>query len=345
MKYDLASIDENINDNREGSEVGKIIRKIRDTGYSLHCKEEIIIYVQNHQVALIKKKEVSFDPSKYDEILFYMETYFEEYLKGSLPISILGKQSTILQTQDAIKNCKILFSEKSSLKLFSLMDEFLNPTKANCTIQNCNYIRNFWECWSIEFIKFCELHDEEHLIGFLISQNFNAPHFFTYLTNEITSELNNEDDPTNQKIVLERYLRKYNMVLPCNNKEYKVGFPNIRELVTNWVSREIKYCKKRQKQFNPDQTTLLGNDPGSIQKIETSLSVPQLACLFKMLSKSGIVTNPVKTEMLEAVSKSFKTKKTETIALESLHNKFYNMEDKTRESVKQLLKQVILEID
>ena len=345
MKYDLESIDETINDNREGSEVGEIIRKIRETGFSLNSKEEILIYVQNHQLALINKKKVGIENEKLDKILFFLETYFWDSLKESSPVSELGKQALISQTENAIKNCKSLFADRTNPKLFNLIEELLNPANANCTIHNCNYIREFWENWFTDFVKFCELYNEENLIAFLISQNFNSPHFFVYMTIQITSEMDNEYNPINQKIALEGFTRKFSSAVPGKNLEYRVGFPNIAELITNWINREIKYCLKRQKQFNPEQTVLIGSDPVSAKKIETSLSVPQLACLLKMLNKSGIITNPVKTELLEAVSKSFKTKKTENIALESLHNKFYNIEDKTRESVKQLLKQVILEID
>ena len=343
MKYDLASIDETINDNQEESEVGKIIRKIRETGFSLNSKEELLIYVQNHQLALINKKKAGIEIEKFDEILFNLETYFWDFLKETLPVSELGKQALIWQTENAIKNCKSLFADSTDPKLFSLIDELLNPANANCTIHNCNYIKEFWESWSTDFIKFCKLHDEENLIAFLISQNFNSPHFFVYITDQIKSEMNNEDNPINQKIALESLVRRFSSAVPCKNLEYRVGFQNISELIINWVNREMKYCLKRQSQFNPEQTVLMGNDLGSAKKIETSLSVPQLACLFKMLSKSGIITNPVKTEMLESVSKSFKTKKAEVIALESLHNKYYNMEDKTRETVKQLLQKVLLE--
>ena len=343
MKYDLDPIDETINDNREGSEVGEIIKKLRNTAFSLHTKEELTIYVQNHQKDLLKKKEALVYDAKCDKILFFLETYFEEYLNRNLPISELGKQSITLQTSNTIEIFKTSISDRISPRLLLLIDQLLNAENVTTTIHNCFYIREFWDCWNTDFNKFYEELNEVRFVQFLISQNFNSPHFFTFLTNQITSDLNNEDDPIHQRIVLESYQKKYNIVLPCLTKEYKIGFPSIVDLVSNWINREIKYCKKRQKLFNPAQTTLISKEINSIQKIETSLSVPQLACLFKMLSKSGIITNPVKTEMLEVVSKAFKTKKTEVIALESLHNKFYNTEDKTRETVKQLLKQVVLE--
>ncbi|MBC7390762.1 MAG: hypothetical protein H7329_16240 [Opitutaceae bacterium] len=90
MNYDLATIDETINDNRKGSEVGEIIIKIRETVFSLRTKEEITIYVQNHQRALIKQRESSIQSTRFDEILFYLETYFCNHLDGSLPISDWG---------------------------------------------------------------------------------------------------------------------------------------------------------------------------------------------------------------------------------------------------------------
>ena len=111
MNYDLATIDETINDNRKGSEVGKIIIKIRETVFSLQSKEEITIYVQNHQRALIKQKESSIQSARFDEILFYLETYFWNHLDGSLPISDLGKEALSQRFQTSIDHCSsILFS-------------------------------------------------------------------------------------------------------------------------------------------------------------------------------------------------------------------------------------------
>ena len=342
MKYSLKPIDDLINENWGGqSEVENIVKEIRDTAFSLRTEEETKLFLQKHQFALNKSKSKNAAHDNCDKILFYLETYFLKYLDGRSLVSDLGKEALHQQCQQAINDAEQILPNILSKKLWHFVNVLLNPLKVHCTIDRGNYILQFWENWKTDFIQFYEVHDEDNFIAFAITQNFNSPGFYGYVLDHITKELDNEDNPFLQKQILEIYLRKYCSGPKRLDVQHTPSLDNVCNLLENWLLLGIKHCKKRQKEYNPSQTKLLQKPDQDLPKIETSLSVPQLAYFFRILNKAGIITNEVNREMLEIVSKTFKTKKTDNIALESLYNKFFNAEDGTKESVKQVVKQLL----
>ena len=341
MKYSLKPIDDLINESWGGqSEVENVLNEIRDTAFGLRTEEETKLYLQKHQFALNQSKSKKIGYDNCDQILYFLEAYFWKYLDGRSLVSDLGKEALYQQCKEAIEEATQLLPTILSKKLWHYVDVLLNPLKVHCTIARGNYILQFWESWSTEYIRFHEVHDEDNFIAFLITQNFNSPGFYGYVLQHITKEINNEDDPFLQQQILEIYLNKYCSGPKRLDLQHTPSLDNIFHLLENWILLQIKKCKKRQKGFNPSQTKLLKQPEQEFPKIETSLSVSQLAYFFRVLNKAGIITNEVQREMLEIVSRTFKTKKADKIALESLYNKFFNAEDGTRESVKQIVKQL-----
>ncbi len=344
MKYNLKPIDDLINENwGEESGVEKIVKEIRDTAFGLRTEEETKLYLQKHQFALNQSKDKCVAAANCDKVLYFLETYFWNYLDSKSPISDQGKQALYRHCELAIGQAVQLLPNLLSKKLWHQTDVLLNPLKVHCTIDRANYLKAFWESWP-DYFLFHEEHTEDNFISFLISQNFNSPSFYGYVLECITKETNNADDPLLQKQLLEKCLKKY-----CTGPKridlcHTPSMTNVFDMLERWLLVEIKKCKKKQRSYDPRQTTLVV-DQANVHKIEISLSVSQLACLFRIMNQTDIITNEVHREMLETVSKTFKTKKTENIALESLYNKFFNIEAGTKDSMKQVLKQLLRELD
>lgn len=72
-------------------------------------------------------------------------------------------------------------------------------------------------------------------------------------------------------------------------------------------------------------------------KLNTKLSVPQLAYLTKIFIESGVLQNRNQREVLKFLAQFVRTKKAENISAESLRSKFYNVEENTKETVKDVL--------
>ena len=67
------------------------------------------------------------------------------------------------------------------------------------------------------------------------------------------------------------------------------------------------------------------------------MSVPQLGFFMKLLVDTGVVNNKNQTELLKTICRSVRTLRNETISIDSLHNKYYNVDKNTIESVKDKL--------
>ncbi len=228
-------------------------------------------------------------------------------------------------------------------KLYLYLQPLIYPENYKpYTIYYSKYVARFWENWFSDFGYSISNLTEEAVISYLISQNFNSPTIFTYITGEIIGELDQDDDPYSQEQVLISHSKRFNRTPAKIGNPFRTDYPDSKPLLLDWLTSEIKQCRKRQKKYNPDQQTIL---PKEGHKIETSMSVAQTAYLFKLLNKTGVITNKTQMEMLHVLSEKFRSKKTETISLESLHNKYYNVEDKTKESVKAILEKIIKSIE
>ncbi|MGC8823154.1 MAG: hypothetical protein ACP5PZ_00980 [Bacteroidales bacterium] len=65
------------------------------------------------------------------------------------------------------------------------------------------------------------------------------------------------------------------------------------------------------------------------------MSVAQLGFLLKIAFEVGIVKNPNQRDVIGFMANHTKTKQADTISPESLRTRFYNIEDSTRQAVKE----------
>jgi hypothetical protein len=80
-------------------------------------------------------------------------------------------------------------------------------------------------------------------------------------------------------------------------------------------------------------------------KIKTKLTVPQLAYLFRVLNKMGLVESSSQTNILKFISETFETDNVADISVKSLRSKYYSLEKKARAATREQLMQIIHFID
>jgi hypothetical protein len=345
LKYNLQFFDQLINNNGEGvkEKMHTIIEEIKETAFTLRTEEEIKLYIQNHQSALIEHKKCDSVSIECDQILYFLETNFQRFTNEMLLVSDLGKQWLYNQYVGFVDEWKHAIKVSLNEKLRQQMEPLTEPEKCNhCTIHYVKYVSQFWNNWVNDYSSPVHVLKDEVMINFLISQNFNSPTFFKYIVGEIIGELHQEDDPYVQEHVLLSYAKRFSIIPVKIGVPFRPDYPCIKPILEEWINIEIKQCRKKQKKHNPEQQAILSK---GIHKIETSMSVAQTAYLFKLLSKSGIVANKTQMDILHVLSERFTSKKADQISFDSLHNKYYNVEDRTKESVRELLEKLIKSIE
>ncbi len=178
--------------------------------------------------------------------------------------------------------------------------------------------------------------DEGIIKKILFSNNFNSWKFLFYLTEEIKNSVEAEDTLTGQ---LEKYYWHQKVVNQSLTKpslflHYKRA--SIKDSLSAWISEEIIFVEKRFQLLQPvngSQNRLINGN----FKIETELSVPQLAFFIRILTETGTIRNKNLKELLGFFSRHFQTKRVLNISLASLYSKYYNVTDSDKSVVKSFL--------
>lgn len=171
----------------------------------------------------------------------------------------------------------------------------------------------------------------------LIAYNFNSLPVVHYLVSTIIEDVE-KIEPVKDKIERLYHWQKLINQVP-GNPAY--AFTDKRDAVNyflnNWTQEEIRFYEKSLLLFS-------GVYPGSIPgiantgfKIETDLSVSQIACVVRLLMECDIFRNDNVRGLLYFLADHIRSKKQENISAESLRLKYYNIEESTREQVRKVL--------
>lgn len=341
MKYNLSLFDKQIDGDQTEEGIEKsIINEIKESVFRQETKEAILILIRNNQTALNIYKQRESLREKCDEVQYYLEKHFYQYLDESFPVSDIGMRELITKTNFVIAEIKELvanFDEDFKRTLQPLYElQPVNELQPPKTIHYAHYVNDFCNTWTKEFVytgQDQEYH-KELLIRFLITYNYNYPAFIEYITNQVFERVSHESNPHAQLETLHYYLRQISGIPSCSIMSFSIGFDSVKMTYKAWLTEEIKYVTKQIKNYSPAQLNLYQHDDS---KIETSLSVAETAYFAKLMYTSGVTTNSSQQEVLQVISKTVKTKKTAKLSLGSLQNKYYEVEERTKESIKKIL--------
>ena len=157
---------------------------------------------------------------------------------------------------------------------------------------------------------------------------------FYYNISIIKQELNKEPVVSKQVHLLYHYLKEYNQMQVSTNLVYNPNLPPTKLQVITWIEEELNYIQRinnRVEEGAPDPTKDKKN------KISLNLSVAQLAYFVKLLVEVKIMDGTNQNELMRFLVNHCQTFKTEVISFKSLSSKFYNIEQSTKQSVKDII--------
>jgi hypothetical protein len=248
-----------------------------------------------------------------------------------------NKISLLKEQLDNVDNRLLTF-------IFSPFQKIISQSETPLTLRRLHYLNKLLN----ELLKIpCSIEANEKtelLKQKLIYYNFNSWRFFHYLTEEIIHEVQLEETKKDQ-------LLKYHYHLKCINQTFfesgKFLNPNrepLHDLLTQWLSDEIYYLEK-QIQLNGSTNILEKELTNSNFKVQTSLSVPQLAYLIRLFIRIGVITNKTLTDLMRFLSSHIQTKQSDELGSESLYKRFYENSDSSKRVVKTLVIKLLNEIN
>ncbi len=346
------------------NENDKIKRTHKEKYFKLNQKSNFELYIQTKQKALenmstallkditpVNPQDIYCFSSHYNKIdclkiiyiyieklLIFIEKEYHTYSDLDIKVPYRTKLVKEKEIDDKIKFVKSRLSAANlNEQLFKLAYQ---PILIIATINsqiNITY-NKFYYC--IEFItKFYEqLKNSETEISesdinrWLFDLNYNSLEYFDYKSDEINKRLLFMDWDNDKIDELYLLLKCYNQRQGYNYNKFDKKLPSIKEQTVNWIEEEIEYLSKKISFTNSCKKEEISTQPRV--KIQTSLSVAQLAYLFKLLMTVKIIIHKNHSEVYRFIAENFSTKEVQNISAKSVKSKFYEVEISTIKSLR-----------
>lgn len=283
----------------------------------------------------------------FEDLLNYIEVHFTKYFDQDQKLPDAYIFISVKEFEENLNNLQNLFMEKkvdeklSLLVLYPLAQFTDIPQKQFFSFRRLIYLKYLVKCL-FKILEEPQQQDYSQTIyELLIYLNFNNHHFVQYSVTKVKSELERKDSLQSQLEHLSLVIKNLSQSQVKPDYALKPGRTNIKILLLNWLEDEVHYIEKRR------QLTIMippgtQNDIVDIDaKIKTTLSVPQLAYIIRILKEEGIIVNDNKAELIRFFSKHFSSAHNENISGESLRSKYFAFEDSTVKHVQGILNKLL----
>lgn len=191
-------------------------------------------------------------------------------------------------------------------------------------------------------IERVQLSNREHtfsitLKGILLAYNFNSLRVVHYLNSIIIKDVYMIESAKEKIECLNRWLKEINQVPVKPACAFNDWHQSLCLFLCNWIREEIIFYEKGLLLFSGVYPAGTQNVVNTGYKIETELSVNQVACFVRLFMECEILKNTNVRELLNFLAEHTRSKKRENISAESLRLKYYNIEESTREEVRKIL--------
>jgi len=273
-----------------------------------------------------------------EKLLLFIEKEYNEYLN----VNIMVPQRTVLMNEYAIKP-KLDFVRDSLLAKEinqDLLKILFEPILLLSTINLQNKITYYQFNYATEYIielsqllneKQNEIDDFE-VSNWLLDLNINSFRFFDYKTTLIQSELSRCETDIERLELLYQKLKKFNQHRSKIKKSYLDKLPEIKVQICNWIEEEIEFINRKRNIEVFNKETIKQYE--SKNKILIGLSVAQLGYFINILMQSGIIKHNNQRDVFRMIADNFKTNGTDSISVDSLSSKYYNVEYATKNTIK-----------
>jgi hypothetical protein len=279
-----------------------------------------------------------------EDLLAYIEHHFTEYfdLQAKVPDShkIIASRNIQRKLPEIYKNLTIKGVDKELLLIIlDPLYQFVQQDKIyeKISFQQLIYLKTMLQ--ELEVLSRSELKGtaiNRNIMATLVHLNYNSPKFIGYCTMAIKKHYRKQSTASEQ---MKRLLWIYKKVRQAQVNIifcYQPGNENLKDILIEWLNSEIHFLKEHKflSQHDPGHTN---EDERKDFKLQTSLSVSQLAYLIKLLQQTGIIENTNRLELLRFISEVVRTRQTKNISPDSLSSKFYNVEENTRKTLKNII--------
>ncbi|MGL2993484.1 hypothetical protein [Flavobacterium sp. TSSA_36] len=336
---------------KSNSKIQHFIQKIQ---LALECQLHQLI----KHIAPKNKKELYEYSNKYNKIdayksqffhleklLVFLENEYADYLNDKLmvPYRTILKDEVELtaKIQWVRNNLLAMVMDKELLQL--LFDPIVKLSNLHLKDKISYYQYNYAKNYVVELANCLATTSDDYSqfewCNWLMMRRVNTFQCFDFITALLKKEFLNCVSETEKLNSMFEHLRTFNQFKTNQGTCYQENLPEIHVQIYTWLEEEIAFLsrKKELTKMIENQTDLIGFP----DKIHVDFSVAQLACFVDLLIKAGIIKNNNRKEVLQVVAQTVKTDMTETISVDSLRSKCYNIETSTSEAVAKKIEKIL----
>ncbi|NLR67886.1 hypothetical protein HGH92_26515 [Chitinophaga varians] len=263
------------------------------------------------------------------DLLEIIERSFNKYfdLDQKVPESYIAIcKSDVKKKLNGLMN--FFVEREQDMDLVAIVETFIKNfisenQRSHVNYREFLYMKNAWEELNNSTL-YCEDNLQfPLLIDVLIRINFNGHMFVDYFVNRYSLERILAAESNEERIRVINSIRKsIRQREKIPNLKYRADLPDVIIQIDELLSDEV--------------TTVEVKDGGDI-KVQTSLPVPLLGAITRLMKDKGIIVNDNVTKLLEFISLNFTTTKTANISYTHLHSSYYSIDRRIKERLYDIL--------
>jgi hypothetical protein len=185
---------------------------------------------------------------------------------------------------------------------------------------------------------------ENSIFKQLVYLNFNNIKFFDHYAKHILGEVDSKETFVEKMEHLFWWLKTVNQLQMHPVLAHKLKSESAKHQLIRWLQEEIVFFEKKQ------SLKLIPSNSAEMQVktppvLTTTLTVKELALLFRVMNYIGILDKDSQAEVINKVVGIFKTTRKDEISPGSLRKNFYTLEEHTKNILKDHLKNMINQIN
>lgn len=377
VKYALLELEQLLNTGPQGGdsrseailkqtvrfEIDRIMQTLALDTLTLQNEEHVTRYIQYHQYAISRLMDKVVDMSSQEEsiqelfefyyscleeLLSFIEYYFPKYFDQDVKAPQSHVASAKKSAKEDLKRFQIeLTNRNADPRLIDLVLRTLksiSDKSSVITYRKVLYVKEIQNALSRLLDDTIEINDiDESLRQVMYYLNYNSHKVLTYHAHYITSLLDRADTRADKIERLSFLIKKVNQAQVKPGIKYHPHGPSLKDQLNNYLVEELEYQQRLQQGSKnlPD----VSEQSSQEFKLRLSVSVSQMAYLLKILLETKLILNNNLSQILQFLVKHVVTKRSETISAGSFRSKYYDVENSTRESVRNMLLSLVHHID
>lgn len=285
-----------------------------------------------------------------EELLRFIEKNYFKYIDVNIQVpyrSALIKAYDITDKLETVKPAlltsninkellKIIFVPFLKLSAFGIEEKI--------TYQQLSYLNIYIS----SFYDYVVTHSPESITDDAILQlvkelNYNPVEMFAFIIDRFILKVEPHESLTDKIDSYYQCLKTVNQINCKTPLSYNSNLPSLKHQIIGWLEEEINYLTKKLQLQAQKQPNLFSQQEKV--KLQSGLSVAQLAYFFKLQADTGIITHKNQRDIFRHIAENYQTSKVHEISAESVGSKFYNVENSTIEAIKTMIINVLNEVN